>query len=196
MRNFPLMMAAATIALGLVPGVTSAQSSAQETRRSWLPMTTQGYVGANVGLSRFDSNCFGGSNCENDDVGFKIYTGGQFGRFLGAEVGFVDVGRAERGGGSLKARGANASLVGILPLGNVASVFGKVGAIYGFTRTTATAPVREGKDNGFGLSYGAGFGFDLSRSLQLVGEWDRYQFNSVNGDDEVQLVSIGMRYKF
>ncbi len=193
--------AAATIlALGLMPVIAQAQTSANRdstSSRSWVPYTSFGYAGASVGQSTFDSNCAPGFSCDDNAMGFKLYTGGQLWKMLGLEVGYVNLGKFERAGGSVKAQGLNLSLVGNLPVSNVFSLFGKVGTTYGFTKTTASAPgVNSGSENGFGYSYGAGLSFDVSTMLQVTAEWDKYRFRTVNGRDNAELVSVGLRYKF
>ncbi len=45
---------------------------------------------------------------------------------------------------------------------------------------------------------GLGLKYDLTRSLRFQGGWDRYQFSydRINGDANVDLFSIGLRYGF
>lgn len=208
----------ATLAAALLPALAWSQTSgpsstttttpmasstgtmtATETRsRSFIPYTSFGYVGVNGGQSSFQSNCVSGFNCDENGVGFKVYTGGLLYKAIGVELAYINMGKAERGGGSQKAQGANLSLVGNIPIGDWFSLFGKIGGTYGWTRSDAAAGtgINTGKDNGFGLSYGAGVAFDVTKSLQIVGEWERHRFQFVSGRDEVSLVSAGLKLKF
>lgn len=164
---------------------------------SLLPYTSYGYAGMNLGRSNFDVPCGGASTCDDNAFAGKIYTGGLFSRIVGAELGYVHMGEVDRAGGSTDAHGINVSLVLNLPI-EAFNVFGKVGTMYGWTETSV-APglgLRGGDDDGFGLSFGAGFGFDLTRNWAVVGEWDRYKFHFVNGKDDVDLYSVGVRFKF
>lgn len=185
----------AALAQSTSPSTSTARST--DTRSSWLPFTNYGYVGASVGVTDFDIDCRAGFNCDRKNTGFKIYTGGQLWRFVGLDLSYVNVGKAETSGGQVKAQGVNLSLVGNVPIGDRFNVFGKVGSIWGFTKTSAAAPgVNTGKDDGFGLSYGAGVAFDVARNWQVRGEWDRYRFDFKNGRDDVDLFTVGAAYKF
>ena len=46
------------------------------------------------------------------------------------------------------------------------------------------------------ISYGAEIGFDVTPRFQVTAEWDRTQFNFVNGDQDLDMYSLGVRYKF
>lgn len=135
-------------------------------------------------------------SCDNNDTGFKIYTGGQFSNTLGMELGYVNLGKFDRSGGSVRAQGLNLSPNGSLPIADVFSLMGKLGTTYGFTRTSASATgVSSGNENGFGLSYGLGASYDVSSTPRVVVEWDKYRLKTVNGRDDVKLYSAGLRVK-
>lgn len=199
MRTLPIVTAT-LLALGLGPLTAHAQGSGNRdyaSSRSWVPFTSFGYAGGSVGQSSFDPSCTPGFSCSDNGTGFKLYTGGQLWQMLGLEVGYVNLGKFERAGGSVKAQGLNVSLIGNIPFNEMFSAFGKVGTTYGYTKTTATAPgVNTGSENGFGASYGAGLAFDVSKMFQIVAEWDKYRFRTVNGREYAQMYSVGLRYKF
>lgn len=203
MANKPFVaagaLAAVAAALALAPLTAQAQLRASSTDgdgRSWIPYTSQGYIGGNIGQSNWDANCQGPNNCNEDHLGFKVYTGGNLWRLVGVELGYINMGKAESSGGSIKAHGVNLSLVGNIPLQRF-NLFGKIGTTYGWTKTTGTAPgYQTGNESGFGLSYGAGVGFDVQRNVQLVAEWERHRFEFARGGDEVSLWSLGVKYKF
>ncbi|MGQ5525059.1 outer membrane beta-barrel protein [Chitinimonas sp. PSY-7] len=166
---------------------------------SWIPYTSYGYVGVNLGKSNYDAPCQPLFDCKNPKFGGKIYTGGLFSRVFGMEVGYVNVGKADRNGGQSKAHGANISLVGNLPIGDKFNVFGKVGGTYGWTKTTASPLLvgyQTGKHSGAALTYGAGLGFDIDRQNQILLEWDRQKFKFKDGDHAVNLYTAGWKYKF
>jgi len=173
----------------------SSSSSASPSDKSWLPFTRSGYWGFNLGAPDYEKHCAPGFSCKDPDVGGKIYLGGQFNQWLGVELGYVNVGKLERNGGDTSAQGANLSLVGNVPLGEVFSAFAKVGTTYGWTKTEgAVAPT--GKEEDFGLSYGAGLGFNISPTLQLIAEWDRHNFKFTDQKAEVDLYSVGLKFRF
>jgi len=187
-------------ALATLPAVAHAQSgvrspatTTESVRSSWLPYTSQGYVGINAGRSEYRGDCVGtGGACDRTDTGFRVYTGGLLWRAIGLEVGYINMGKFERGGGTAQAQGANVSLVANAPIGPV-NLFGKAGTTYGWTDTSGDGG---GDDRGFGFSYGAGVGFDVTRSWQVVAEYDRHRFQFNPGRQAMELWSLGLRYKF
>lgn len=165
---------------------------------SLLPMTSYGYVGANLGRANWSNDCGNNIfNCDDTGTGWKIYTGGLISRMVGLEVGYINFGRPEIAGDKWKAHGVNASVVANLPIDPV-NLFARFGTTYGWTETNARpgSGLRSGDDDGFGLAYGLGIGVDVTRNLQVTAEWDRNTFRFVNGNEDLDLYSIGLRYKF
>lgn len=165
---------------------------------SWIPYTSNGYFGANLGRSDYGGRCIGGFECDRRDWAGKIYLGGMVSPYVGVEVGYAHLGDSERNGGRLRAQGLNLSLVGHLPVGQTFDVFGKVGTTYGWTDTDAAAGtgVNTGSERGFGVSYGAGLAFNLSRNWAAVLEWDRTRYRFADGRENVDLYSAGVKYRF
>jgi hypothetical protein len=166
---------------------------------SLIPYSTGGYLGLNVGRPDYDLGCgLGGLSCSDGSTSFNLYTGGMFNQYLGAEIGYVNLGKMRRGGGTSKAQGVNLSLVGRLPLGAF-NVFGKLGTTYGRTEVTATplSGIATGKASGWAGSYGAGVGYDLSPRSSIVLEWARYDMRFVGvGKREVNTTSLGYVHRF
>jgi OOP family OmpA-OmpF porin len=185
-------------ALALPAMAQDGQGLRVQERPSWIPHTTHGYLGINLGRSDFDVSCSGGFRCDRTDWGGKISLGGMATPNFGVEVGYVNVGEADRDGGSTEAQGINISAVGVLPLSTSFSLVGRLGTTYGWTDTSASSQsgADTGSAHGFGLSYGAGLLLDLSRDWAAVLEWDRYRFRFEGGRDDVDLYSIGLKYKF
>lgn len=180
-------------------GLSDAEWEAgRSSRYSLLPWTSYGYVGLNLGRSNWSDSCEGFSgifNCDNTAFSGKVYTGGLISRMVGFELGYVNFGRPDTSYGSWKAHGINASIVANLPVDPV-NIFARFGTTYGWTRTPAGAGLNSGDDNGFGLAYGAGIGFDVTPQFMVTAEWDRNRFRFVNGDQDLDMYSIGVRYKF
>jgi OmpA-OmpF porin, OOP family len=176
----------------------SPSTSASETSRSsWIPYTSYGYVGASVGRTNYDLGGCIAFSCDDQATGFKLYTGGRFSRYVGIELGYVNLGDADRNGGEIKAQGANLSLVGNIPLGDNFNIFGKVGGIYSWTKTSSFVPaVRAGKEDGLGLSYGLGMQYDINRSFAVRADWDRYRLKYVGQREDADLFSVGVVFKF
>jgi OmpA-OmpF porin, OOP family len=175
-----------------------AQSSSSGGGYSLLPWTQQGYVGLNLGASDYDTPCGSGSGCDNANVAMHLYTGGMFNQWVGVEAGYINMGNADRGGGTTRAHGINVSVVGRLPLGPV-NLFAKGGATYGRTKITADASsgVVPGKSRGTGASIGAGVGYDFNRNSSVVLEYARHQFHFAGvGRESVDMASVGYVYRF
>lgn len=167
---------------------------------SLLPYTRRGYVGLNLGQSDYGAlSCgAGGFSCDDKDVGGMLYTGGMFNDWLGLELGYLNMGRVDRAGGRTEAQGLNVSLVGRLPLQQF-NVFAKGGTTYGRTKVSADALslVPTGNETGWGVSYGAGVGLELTPAASVVLEWARHDFHVAgNGKQEIDLTSLGVKYRF
>jgi opacity protein-like surface antigen len=129
----------------------------------------------------------------------KIYMGGYFSPYVGAEIGYVDMGDADFAGGRTSAHGVNLSLVARAPVSERFSIFGKLGTTYGRTRVSALpgTGVATGSESGWGPAYGLGASWDISRNWSAVLEWERTRFRFAGGDREgVSATSLGVRYNF
>ena len=166
---------------------------------SLIPYTRRGYVGLNLGKAEYDLACgSGGYACEDSELSGYVYTGGMFNDWFGTEIGYINTGKAERSGGRTRAQGVNVSLVARAPLGPV-NLFAKVGALYGETRVSSgfLSNVQEGKDRGWGASYGAGVGFDFTPTSGVVLEWSRNEFRFPGaGRQDVDSTSVGYVHRF
>ena len=187
-----------TIGIATLAFAAAGAVHAQSSSYSVLPWTQQGYVGLNIGKSDYNTPCGFGPGCDEADAAFHVYTGGMFSQWLGVEVGYLNMGNADRAGGRTRAHGVNASLVGRVPVGPV-NLFAKGGATYGRTEVSADllSGVSTGKDSGFGPSWGAGVGYDFGRNSTVVLEYARHQFHFVGvGRDSVETASIGYVHRF
>ena len=166
-------------------------------RRSWLPFTSNGYVGISGGQVTYDLNCVPGFSCDDTGTGLKLYTGGKLWNVIGLELSYLEFGKVDNAGGSTRARGIDLSLLGNLPLGEHFSLFGKVGSTYGQTRTSTSAPgASSGKKRGFGLSYGGGVNYDFSSNWGVRAEWERHRLDFVGSHKDVDFISVGVNYRF
>lgn len=167
------------------------------------------YVGGAFGQSKAKDFCAGvtgpGVTCDDTDVTLKGMGGYQFTRNVAVEFGLTAAGLAEaRGPGgtdTLSAAIAEATAVGILPLGDKFSVFGKAGIYTSFVeREVDTVLVRATDDKtNSDLTYGVGVGLAITPKLVLRAEWQRYQDVDAGpavGKSDVDIMSIGMVYRF
>lgn len=183
-----------------MPAQMSGNNTYDASRTSYIPYTNNGYIGLNVGQSRFSSSC--GSlalTCDRSDTSGHIYLGGYFTPYFGAEIGYMNEGNANRAGGRTEADGINLSLVGRAPLSQNFSIYGKLGTTYGRTRVTSTAGtgVVSGKQTDWVPAYALGLSWDIDRNWSALLEFDETRFRFPgNVRDNVRSTSLGIKYSF
>lgn len=179
-------------------GTPPSQDSAWS--RSIIPAQGRGYVGLSLGRSRYSAPCGATSfNCDSTDHSVQISAGNMLGNFWGVELGYIDMGRIGRGGGTTRAQGLNLSFVGKAPVWQSVGVFGKIGTTYGRTETSAAtgSGLATGSERGFGLSYGAGVSYDFSPRLSATLGWESHDFRFAGGGrDPVRATSLGLQYRY
>lgn len=184
-----------------IEGANNADGGSAPTGGSFaVAISKRAYFGIDFGQARYSTGCgFGGYRCKNPDLAGRAHVGGLFNPYVGAELGYVNMGRADQvGGGMLSAQGINLSVLGRLPLGAF-NAFVKAGATFGRTevRVDGVTDVESGKAKGWGGSYGAGLSYEVGRSSALVLEWERHAFRFQGlGTRDVQLTTMGYRYRF
>ncbi len=196
-----LAACALAVAAGGAAAQTQSRMGGQSTYgNSFMPYSQSGYIGLNLGRSEYNVSC--GTlplACDQRDDFARITLGANVNQNLGYELSFMDNGSINRAGGDTRARGINLSAVGRIPLAQQFSLFGKVGATYGRTRTNAAAGtgIASGSDSGFGLGYGVGASWDFSPQWSLTLEWERHDYHFAgNGRDNIDAASVGVRYRF
>lgn len=200
LRTLLCVICTATPAFWLPAAAQGSGSTTPPARSDWFS-PGHGYLGLNLGRSRYGVDCGGAAFiCDRTDSAVRVSAGAMLGNFWGVELGYLDLGSISRAGGSTRARGLNLSLVGKAPLVRSFSVFGKVGATYGRTETTTmgvNAAIAAGTESGLGLSYGAGVSYDFTPRLSATLEWDSNDFRFAGGGrDPVRSTSLGLQYRY
>ena len=179
---------------------TSAAAPDGTSVRSFMPGKGRSYIGLSLGRSRYGVTCGATSlSCDTRDSSVQVAAGAMAGNFWGVELGYLDMGRISRGGGTTRARGLDLSLAGKVPLWQSLGVFGKIGTTYGRTETSVVAgsTLAAGSERGFGLSYGAGVSYDFTPRLSATVAWDSHDFRFAGGTrDAVRATSLGLQYKY
>ena len=143
---------------------------------------------------------------------FKLFGGYQFNRNIGLEAGYFDLGQfgfssttAPAGtlNGTMKVHGFNLDLVGTMPLTDRLSALARVGAQYAktndrFTGTGAAAGSTQSRsERGTNLKYGAGLQYEVSPSMWLRGEVERYRIaDGVGRDGHVNAATLSLVFPF
>ncbi len=184
------------------------------------------YVGGNIGQSRakiddarIAAQLLGGglatNSIANDDknTAFKLLGGYQFNRNFALEAGYFDLGQfgyqatttpAGTLNGRIKLRGVNLDAVGILPVTEKFSAFGRLGVQYAqaqdnFNSTGAVATPTNPNPSQRALNYktGVGLQYDLTQSLGMRAEAERYRINDAVGNKgDINMFSLGLVYRF
>lgn len=151
-------------------------------------------------------------SADNRDLGFKLFAGHKFNPNFALEGGYFNLGEfgftatttpAGTYTGAIKFQGLNLDALGILPLTDRFSVFGRVGLTYtegknNYSSTgavTVSDPNPKKRDANYKL--GLGVQYDLTESLGVRGEWERYRVNDAIGNDgDVDMYLLGLVYTF
>ena len=178
----------------------SAAAGAGALAQSNLPGASMGYVGLNAGQSNFrlDSGT-GLFSADTLSTAYSLYTGGYFSNNFGVEVGYIDFGRVNRGGGSTKADGFNLSLIGKLPTGGSFNLLGRIGTIYGRSEVSSStgSGIVAGTENVWDWSYGVGAEYLFNPNWSGVLQYDEHYLKFPGtGRDRITNTSLGARYRF
>ncbi len=149
---------------------------------------------------------------DNSGTGAKLFGGYQLNRNFAIEGGYFDLGRssytfnttpAGTFSGETRVRGLNLDLVGMLPVSDRFSVFGRIGAAYAqsranFTSTGAVAAnTTNPRRNDTNLKVGLGMQYAITEALAVRAELERYRINDpVRNRGHIDMASVGLIYRF
>jgi len=195
--------AVAVAALGIAFGAcaqTSQSSLAREIGDSGAA-TGKSFIDLSIGKSTYGTSCghVAGLTCSRGTTSYSLTGGNMLTENLGVELTAMNLGKADRAGGSVIARGINLSAVGRIPLGDSFAVEGKVGPTYGVTRVSAAqvAGISSGRDSGVGLGYGVALDVNVARGLHGAVGWEQHDFHFVGqGKSAVRNVTLALGYTF
>jgi opacity protein-like surface antigen len=156
------------------------------------------FVGASFGSSHLDED-FSGFNIDTDATAYRFVGGFQLGDYLGLEAGYhnfgdfaeiIDLGQFSSRT-ELAAEGWTLGGTLGMPLSEQFSLYGRAGVFFWDADVVV---------DGFSIDvpedenpyYGGGAKFDVTRNLSLIGDWTRYELDTIDSD----VISIGMQYRF
>ncbi|MGB4344359.1 MAG: OmpA family protein [Moraxellaceae bacterium] len=206
------------LALASVAALTSTAAVSEDQTKGW-------YGGFNIGQSRATidderiiaellNSGLSTTSLTNDDrdTGFKIFGAYQFNKNIAIEGGYFDLGEFGYSAvtsppgtlaATMKARGLNVDVVGILPLTEKLSAFGRAGVNYadvkdsfsGSGAVTVLAP--SPSEKGASYKMGLGLQYDFTRSIGVRAEAERYRLDDAIGNmSDIDLVSLGLVFRF
>ena len=222
---------AVSVALCAGLGVAGTASAADE---GWYIVGVAGAASAqNVSPGGHDPSClavFGAaglsvvdatSDLDDSDTGFGLAGGYQVNPYFAAELAYVDLGDISyQANGTVtngvdtfdaglgveqSASGPVFSILGIWPVGERFSLFGRLGfalmsvdadASVALDGETASESAGTDRSN---MMYGVGGEFSLNRNFGIRLGWDRYAevgSEDLTGDVDIDLFSLGLRYNF
>lgn len=190
-----------TIFAGLVAAFISTPALSQQMPESaW-------YVGGSIGESEIDGACDGtsalGISCDDADTAWKAFAGYQVNQNFALELGYTNLGEVSGSAGGFNVDIESTAWefvgLGILPLGNNFSFYGKAGLFRSETDLTTNIPgVSEESESNTGLTFGVGAMLNVTRNVAVRAEWQRYQ--DVGGGDigeaDVDVLSVGALFRF
>jgi OOP family OmpA-OmpF porin len=154
------------------------------------------YAGASIGENSVEEdNVLFGQDFEDEDTGFKIFSGYQFHRNFAVEANYTVFGDTED-----TIAGVNTevefdtfgiSLVGIAPIAERFDLFAKLGLAYWDAKVQAAGFSDD--DNDTDLSYGLGARFNFNEQVSIRGE---YEGIDVGGLDRADFLSMGIEFNF
>lgn len=167
------------------------------------------YGGLGLGMSEIKGACDGiagpGISCDEKDTAFKIFGGYQVNQNFAVEIGYTDLGEATAsfagfGSVSIAASGFEALAVGIAPINQQWSMYGKVGFFrWDVDTTDGTGLVGSASASGTDLTYGVGINYKLSKNAALRVEYQKYNdigdFNTT-GTGDVSVMGVSAIFRF
>ena len=205
-----------TLGLAALAVVCSPFALADDT--GWYGGINIGQSSANIDDAKITDNLLGGgfvsaSVADDDsDTGYKLFGGYRFNKNFALEGGYFDLGKfgytattvpAGTLTGTIKLRGLNLDAVGIVPINEKLSVFGRIGLNYAEARdsfsgtgaVTVLNPSPSKRDVNY--KFGLGIQYDFTPSLGMRVEAERYRIDdAVGSKGDIDLVSVGLLYRF
>jgi OOP family OmpA-OmpF porin len=163
----------------------------------------QGYIGGSIGQSDADFDCAGTISCDNKDTGFKLFGGYMFHPNFGVELAYADLGKATAVVPFGTARfnvGAEATAFGaygiaMAPLSESFNVFAKLG-VASVKGEFSVSGLGSDSETNTSFAYGVGAGFNFTKNLGLRAEWERFTAKFEGEEGDIDLLSLGVVFRF
>jgi OOP family OmpA-OmpF porin len=140
------------------------------------------YVGAGIGYFQAEEQEFFEQDIDDEEVSYKLYAGGNFLPWLGAEAGWVSFGEVGDAAGRFESDGWTIAALTYLPLQQPIpwAPYLKVGQYFWDADRSFTGG--SVSDDGNDLFGGIGAQFELTEVVDLRVEYERYQIDDADID--------------
>ncbi|HYG55587.1 MAG TPA: porin family protein [Burkholderiales bacterium] len=156
-----------------------------------------GHAGLSFGRSELRASCPGTGGCDDQDQTFRLFGGGRFNNTFGGEVGVMNFGKFDRGGGRTDGWGLDFAVTAGVPIGKNSSIFGKAGVLYARTEVDGTAAgLQTGKERGWGPRFGIGGQIGLTENWAVRADLDRFRLPLRGGKEDLDTLTLGAQYTF
>ena len=152
------------------------------------------YIGGNVGPTKYRGDDIGGFTTDRSDKGGKLYAGYEFTPNVALELGYADLGSYTSAIGSADGQGAFLDVVGKVPFTPQLSGIARLGAFNG--KVDGTLAGFEDSATKTTPKVGLGLQYDFTKNVALRGEWERYRFEAFGEKSNVDLATIGVKFRF
>ena len=156
------------------------------------PSLSAVYIGAAIGQAKAKDACNGIPGCDDKDTTWGLFAGYRLHRNFAAEIGYHDLGSASAGGFKFEGKAWELVGLGIVPLNDQFSVYGKLGFFRGEVKSQGIS------ETNTDLTYGLGGQFDATQNIGVRGEWQRYP--SMGGgavrESDVDVLRVSVLWRF
>jgi OOP family OmpA-OmpF porin len=150
------------------------------------------YVGGSVGQSKWRGDDLPG--LDTSKTGGKVYGGYEFTPNFALELGWVELGKFNTDGASVKANGPFLDAVGKVPFAAGWSGLARAGLFQGKLERNVFG--FNDDDNGTGYKLGLGVQYDLTQNAAIRTEYERYRFKAFDTKPDTDLLSVGFNFRF
>ncbi|PKH31822.1 MULTISPECIES: OmpA family protein [unclassified Shewanella] len=190
-----------TLKVVLLTSMLPFAASAAEELTPW-------YIGGGVGVNNYEPSCDQKTMkvCgEDDPYAWDLFGGYLFNEYIGIELGYRDLGRAEWTNYDTKsydvgATGVSLGLVGFYPLADKWSLSSEIGTYSYLLENQQTVNGQKLSDSGVGLFAGAGVGYNFTDNLKLEAKYRRYENLDADALNNLKMESnywgLALSYRF
>lgn len=182
----------------LAAAMASALSLSAPATAGFFDLTLAPFVGASVGQAKYDVTCDIGSTCDDKDTAWKVYGGLEVNEFISMEAGYVNLGEAKFREATAEVHGMTIQVIGTYAFNPSFSLIGRGGMNILNLEINDTVDGNVG-DTDVAWSLGVGAQYNLSKSVGLRAEWERYfkvGDKDTTGEVDIDLISASVVYTF